>query len=428
MPRWQHAARGERDDGELAAAQEWAGDDEHVGAVLAHGGEGCAVSRFDADAGRSDGEEPAARPRAQSGPANAQDAGRRDVPVLLGATERDSSHTHAPPVHAVGRNPPPAEPSWTATAARVRRPIPRDWPAKPTRALWEATARSRPPVTIMVGGAEGGVGVSVVTALVGELYAAASPGPTVIADQCGMAWNTLVRRLLGEPGGMPAAQVGDMFERGATGGQIAGIAPRTSAGAALVDDSRGFTSLHNVVRLVDTANGTLVVDAGRVDRVFAVRLDVRSVAVIVGRADMKGAEAVCASLELLRKNWQTVPIVVLSSVTSSSAALRRRVHAASRLVAAAGVSHLVHLPHDVGLASGQPFRLDQVAKSTAIAGLRLASQIGHRIGHLQGENVAHRRRSSTGLASGQPPAGRDPTRGGPVGAATTQPGTTARRA
>jgi MinD-like ATPase involved in chromosome partitioning or flagellar assembly len=263
-------------------------------------------------------------------------------------------------------------------------------------------AQDRPPLRVLVGGAEGGVGTSTVTALLGELIAASSPGPTVVADQCGAAWNALVRRLVGEQAGMPAAQVGDMFELGASASQIASVAPKTSAGAALIEDGRGYRPLHDITKLAHTTCGALVVDAGRADGLFAARLDIRPVAVVVGRADVVGAEAVCAAVNLLRESAIPVePVVVLSSAaTTSSGTERRRVQAATTLVTAAGITHLVHLPHDARLASGQPLRLDQVGKSTAIAGMRLLS----RIGTIQGENHrAHRHRPSAGSAAGPPP-------------------------
>ncbi|MFL6125483.1 hypothetical protein [Actinophytocola sp.] len=263
--------------------------------------------------------------------------------------------------------------------------MPRGWPAKQTRALWAWMAQSRPPVRVLLGGAEGGVGTSTVTALLGEMVAASSPGPTVIADQCGAAWNALVRRLVGEQAGMPAAQVADMLGYGASAEQIRAVAPTTSAGAVLIDDGHGYHRLGDIARLARTTCGTLVVDGGRVDGVFTARLDIRPVVVVVGRADVIGAEAVCAAVELLHRTAPGVePVVVLSSVTTtgatpsslpSAAAARRRVQAATTLVTAAGITHLVHLPHDARLASGQPLRLNQVGKSTALAGLRLLSRI-----------------------------------------------------
>jgi hypothetical protein len=250
-------------------------------------------------------------------------------------------------------------------------------------------AQARPPLRVLIGGAEGGVGTSTVTALLGEVIAASSPGPTVIADQCGAAWNALARRLVGDIGeqaGMPAAQVADLLASGATTEQIRAVSPTTSAGAVLLEDGRGYHPLRDLARLAHTTSGTLVVDAGRVDGVFTARLDIRPVVVVVGRADVIGAEAVCAAVDLLHRTAPWVqPVVVLSSVAAttatppsmlSAAAVRRRVQAATTLVTAAGITHLVHLPHDPRLASGQPLRLNQVGKSTALAGLRLLSRVG----------------------------------------------------
>jgi hypothetical protein len=329
-----------------------------------------------------------------------------DVPVLRHAARPGPEHDRpqrlrpeTEPDHGDGiepsRDQPPAlgpsEPQeeaagQTAGQPSSRRSMPRGWPAKQTSAVWAWMAQPRPPLRVLVGGAEGGVGTSTVTALLGEMIAASSPGPTVIADQCGMPWNALVRRLVGEQAGMPAAQVADMLGYGATTEQIREVAPTTSAGAALIDDGRGYHPLRDLTRVAHTPCGTLMVDAGRVDAVFTARLDVRPVVVVVGRADVIGAEAVCAAVELLHQTAPEVqPVVVLSSVATtqatpssllSAAAMRRRVQAAATLVTAAGITHLVHLPHDPRLASGQPLRLNQVGKSTALAGLRLLSRVG----------------------------------------------------
>jgi hypothetical protein len=345
------------------------------------------MSRFDPGAGRLDEGDPVARPTAHS----EARVGARHEPALLGAT--------APPIQTTRQ--PATQQASSDQTDHTGRPIPKGWPGKQAVALWDSMARPRPPRRIMIGGAEGGVGTSTVTALLGELIAAASPGPTVIADQCGMVWNSLARRMVGELAGMPAAQAGHMLELGATGPQVVGIAPRTSAGAALVDDGRGYTALQDITGLAHVPNGTLVIDGGRADHVFVARLDVQPVVIIVGRADVIGAEAVCAALALLQGKQQAVPIVVLSSVnTSSSAAARRRAQAATKLVAAAGITHLVYLPHDARLASGKSLRLDQVGKSTAIAGMQLLT----RVGNLQGEIDAHRRSAPARPAAGPPPA------------------------
>lgn len=351
------------------------------------------MSRFDAGVGLSDPGDPATRPAQLEGVTpNAQ-----HKPELLGVA-RGPTRSVTPSSTTLRR---PADERVSSTPPESgRRPVPRGWPTKQTAALWDAMARPRPPVRVMLGGAEGGVGTSTVTALLGEMIAAASPGPTVVADQCGTVWNSLARRMVGQLGGMPAAQVGHMLKLGATGPQIAGIAPKTSAGAALVEDARGYTALQDIAGLTNVPNGTLVIDGGRADPVLAARLDIQPVVIIVGRADVIGAEAVCAAYNLLHDKQQTQPIVVLSSVaTSSSATARRRARAAAKLVAAAGITQLVHLPHDARLASGQPLRLDQVGKSTATAGMQLLT----RVGSLQGETDAHRR-STPARPAARPPS------------------------
>jgi hypothetical protein len=346
------------------------------------------VSRFDTGAGRSDWEDPAAQPPAGHSSTTAIER----TPALQG----DAATSRHPITRAELRES-PDQAVLPAPLETVRRPMPRGWPTKLASALWSFMERPRPPLRIMMGGAEGGVGTSTVTALLGELVAAASIGPTVVADQSGSAWNGLARRLVGDQSGMPAVQAANMLKLGATSKQVIGIAPTTSAGAALIDDAHGYTPLHQISRLAYAANGTLVVDGGRLDRFFAARLDVRPVVVVVGRADVVGAEAVCAALTLLRETRQRQPVVVLASSTTPlpSAATRRRVQAATTLVAAAGITHLVHLPLDARLASGRPLRLDQVSKSTAAAAMRLLT----RVVNLQGEIDAHRRSAPPGPAA-----------------------------
>jgi MinD-like ATPase involved in chromosome partitioning or flagellar assembly len=347
------------------------------------------VSRFDTGAGRSDWEDPAAQPRQLFS---------STTEVERTPTAPDSADTHQQDAADSATAPREAPDVPTPSVPRVRRrPRPRGWPAKQAEAIWSFMEQPLPPLRIMVGGAEGGAGTSTVTALLGELIAAASPGPTVVVDQNGSAWNSLARRLSGDQGGMPTAQAVNMLKLGATSEQVIGLAPRTSAGAALVEDARGYTPLHEITRLGRSRNGTVVVDSGRIDHVFAARLDIHPAVIVVGRADVVGAEAVCAALDLLRQAHQPRPIVVLSSSTSpSSAATRRRVQAAAKLVAAAGITHLVHLPHDPRLASGRPMRLDQVSKQSATAAMRLLA----RVVNLQGENDAHRRPAPPGPAAG----------------------------
>jgi hypothetical protein len=344
------------------------------------------MSRFDTGVGRLDQGDPAARRTGQS------EADEHE-PSLL--------RTTATPPRSTGSLSRPAGMASSAPHGSHRRPIPRGWPAKQAGALWDSMARPRPPVHVLVGGAEGGVGTSTVTALLGELIAATSPGPTVVADQCGTVWNGLARRMVGELGGMPATQAGHMLKLGASGPQVVGIAPKTSAGAALIEDGRGYTALQDIAGLTHVPNGALVIDGGRADHVFGARLDIQPIVIIVGRADVIGAEAVCAALTLLHGKQTVSPVVVLSSVaTSSSATGRRRAQAAAKLVAAAGITHLVHLPHDARLASGKPLRLDQVGKPTATAGMRLLTHVAN----LQGEIHAHRRFAPTHPGTGPSPA------------------------
>ena len=135
-------------------------------------GEGDGPSRFDNDrAGQPGREDAIARPAPPTGPAN-RDRPRWDaeVPALLGgATPAE------PPQH-------PEQDSPQAPA--VRKTVPRGWP-QAAQSLWSWMAQPRAPLPVLVGGAEGGVGTSTVTALIGEVIAAASPGPTVILDQGG---------------------------------------------------------------------------------------------------------------------------------------------------------------------------------------------------------------------------------------------------
>jgi hypothetical protein len=287
------------------------------------------------------------------------DGGREGGPVLLGSTPRLPAPPPSPP-------PPHADRARETGSESLVRPVPKGWPRKPAESLWAWLAQPRRPLPVLVGGAEGGVGTSTVAALIGEILAAGSPGPTVIVDQCGTPAGGLIRRLVGQRAGWNAHQA------------VAGLggldaAPRTSAGAVLVDDGRGYTPLGVLLRLVWTAGGALVVDGGPADAVLVARLDIRPVVVVVGRADVIGAEAVCAALGFLHRSTSVPPVVVLSSTAPGD---RRRVQAATKLVAATGTDHVVHLPHDPRLAQGRPLRLDRLGTSTASAGLAVVSRIG----------------------------------------------------
>ena len=375
------------------------------------------MSRFDqAGAGRSDREDQTAGPGRPPG-RQRDDAPQRDM--YPDADERPAATNPAgdqapdqpsrrPAAQADGHI---AEDAGTQKAAggdgqanETRwRPVPRGWPRKQTASLWERLAQPRPPLPILVGGAEGGVGTSTVTALLAELIAAASPGPTIALDQCGTAWGSLTRRLVGQQAGLRAGLARTLLGERVDPREVISMAPTTSAGAALIDDRAGYTSLHELLRLISVTSGAMTVDAGRVDNVFAARLDLQPVVVVVGRADVIGAEAACAAVTFLREQATRArlpaePVVVLSSVGATGTLTeRRRSHAATTLVTATGISHLVHLPHDPRLAAGQPLRLDQVGKSTAIAGMRMASAVGR----IQGEIYrAYRRPAASAATAG----------------------------
>jgi hypothetical protein len=294
------------------------------------------------------------------------DGWRAEAPVLLGS----AALARQPELPADDPAPrPPEHPTHAAP-----RPVPKGWPGTLAEPVWSWLAHDRPPLPVVVGGAEGGVGTSTVTALIGELLAAASPGPTALVDQSGTGWGSMLRRLVGQRAGLDAQHAAAQLRHGAPPPHILSAAPVTSAGAALLDDSNRYTALDALLGLVATSRGALVVDGGLADLVLAARLDIRPVVVLVGRADVIGAEAVCAALGFLHRHPTPVqPVVVLCSTASTD---RRRIQAATKLVATTGISHLVHLPYDARLAHGQPLRLDQVGKTTAAAALAVVSRIG----------------------------------------------------
>lgn len=252
--------------------------------------------------------------------------------------------------------------------------LPKGWPTKTAEPTWAWLARHRPPLPVLIAGAEGGVGTSLVTALLTETLAAGSPGPTLVVDQCGSPWGSLTRRLLGQRGGLAGSLALTQLQQGLAARRVLGAAPSTSAGAAVVQDAPAFTPLPRLFGLVKTTSGAMTVDAGRTDTVLTARLEPHPVLVLVGRADVVGAEAVCAALGFLhqRATLPVRPVVVLSSTTAAS---RRGVEAAKKLVATTGVPYLIHLPFDAGLALGQTWRLDQFAKPTALACLRLVTAV-----------------------------------------------------
>ncbi|WP_258904048.1 hypothetical protein [Actinokineospora sp. UTMC 2448] len=253
------------------------------------------------------------------------------------------------------------------------RATPKGWPRKPTQNLWAWMARRRPPLPILVAGAEGGVGTSTTCALVGEVLAAASPGPTVIVNQCGHGPDTLTRRLVGHQAGLPGPQAASGLRQHVPAYRVLAAAPRSSAGGHLVDDGPGFTELRTLYGLANTTCGGIVVDAGRVDTSTVLRVhEIRAVVLLVGRADSAGAESLCAALKFLRDRPDPIhPLVVLSSTYANS-----RVPAAKRLLTTAGVTTAIHLPFDRRLTTGSPLRLNRVSKSTATAALRAVTLVG----------------------------------------------------
>lgn len=387
------------------------------------------MSRFDqARSGWSDREDRTTRPGRPPGHhGNSGDAGsppgmsspaNKRLPARPAVPSDVAEPGHARDQHTDGLTPPPYRRPAGDTEARAahttagipnqtdsvqRRspgvPMPRGWPRK-RAALWASLTQPRPPLSILVGGAEGGVGTSTVTALLAEMTAAVSPGPTIAVDQCGTVWGSLTRRLVGQQAGLRAELARTLLAEQVDPHEVASMAPTTSAGAALIDDRAGYTPLHDLLRLVSVTSGAMIVDAGRVDSVFAARLVLQPVVVVVGRADVIGAEATCAAVTFLREQTTRArlpaqPIVVLSSAGGTgSSTERRRSQAAATLVTATGIDHLVHLPHDPRLATGRPLRLDQVGKSTAIAGIRMASAIGR----IQGEICRANRRSASPAA------------------------------
>lgn len=252
---------------------------------------------------------------------------------------------------------------------------PRGWPRKPAEALWSWMARPRPPLPVLVVGAEGGVGTSTVCALVGEVLAAASPGPTVLVNHSGHAGSSAIRRLIGQEAGLPAQHVLNARRRGTAAAQVLRSAATSSAGAFLVDDAGKFTALRGLFDLVRTTCGGFVVDAGRVDVTTLLSVqEVRAVPVLVGRADVLGAEAVCAALRFLQHRPRPVrPVVVLSSTATVG---RRRLRAALTLVRAANPACLVHLPFDARLGASAALRLDRVSGASVRAALEIATQVG----------------------------------------------------
>jgi hypothetical protein len=253
---------------------------------------------------------------------------------------------------------------------------PSRWPRKPAEALWAWMARSRPPLPILVLGAEGGVGTSTTCALIAETVAAASPGPTVLLNQSGHTGNTAIRRLVAQQAGLDGHRAVSALRQGTPATQVLRSTPTSSAGAHLVDDGPGYTNLRGLLDLVRVICGGLVIDGGRVDLATLPRLnDARAVMVLIGRADVAGAEAVCAALRFLHQRPTPIhPIVVLSSTTSTR---RTTVRAALKLVGSVTPGRPNHLPFDTSLTTSAALRLDQIGKPIVRATLDITTQVGH---------------------------------------------------
>jgi hypothetical protein len=300
-----------------------------------------------------------------------------DRPRLLGSVATSRSPEAKPDtVGSVGGG--LGNRTWLpASAPAVRKAVPAGWPAKQADPVWAWLGRPRSPLAVIVAGAEGGVGTSTVTALVGETIAAGSPGPTLVVDQCGSLWGSLPRRLLGQRGGLSGEQARSMLQHGIGSRRVLGAAPRTSAGAAVFADGAMYTPVWDFAGLARTPYGSLVVDGGLVNLMLTARLDLDPVVVVVGRADDLGAEAVCAALGFLSgvttQPGARPPVVVLASPAPVD---RRRVQAAHKLVVTTGVAQVVHVPYDARLATATALRLDQVGRATATACLRMVAAIG----------------------------------------------------
>jgi len=250
-------------------------------------------------------------------------------------------------------------------------PMPRRWGGSDALAVWQWFGSARAPLPVMVAGAEGGVGTSLVAALLAEAIAAASPGPTVAVDQSGAPWGAMTRRLLSERAGMPGQTVQQLLGQRHAAGRIGEALPTSPAGAGVVADAWAYTPIRTLFTLAAATCGALVCDSGRVDVVLPARMDPVPLLVLVGRADVVGAEAMCAVLSFLRGLRQAVPapVVVLSSTAPSNP---RKVRAARRLVRASGLgAPLIHLPYDERMAAAQPLPLDELPKPVISACVQL---------------------------------------------------------
>ncbi|WP_189061570.1 hypothetical protein [Longimycelium tulufanense] len=284
-----------------------------------------------------------------------------EEPVLLGAAVPNSAASPPPP--AVARD--------LGVVAGPPRPLPKGWPVKTVTPLWTWLGTQRAPVTVVVTSAGGGVGTSTVAALLAETFAAGAPSgaSTVLLDQCGTPWGPVSRRVLGQRGGLSGRTAAALLQQGVHPLRVLRGAPVSPAGAAVVVEDGEASPLRDMRRLVQTVCGGLVVDAGCINPWVVQRVAdpaaARPVLVLVGRADVPGAETVCASLAWLRRSLPGPPIVVLVSTAPPE---RGQVAAAQRLVrTVVPADRVVHLPFDARLAHGQDIRLDKVGKTTAMA-------------------------------------------------------------
>src|SRR6266540_3184517 len=130
--------------------------------------------------GRAGGEARTARSTGSAVAADRGGDGWRAEPALLGG---------ALPVRQP-EPPAPRDAEPRANLPTAPRSTPKGWPAKEAGAVWAWMAKPRPPLTVLVAGAEGGVGTTTVAALLGETIAAASPGSIWLLDQCGSSWGS----------------------------------------------------------------------------------------------------------------------------------------------------------------------------------------------------------------------------------------------
>ncbi|GGM67909.1 hypothetical protein GCM10012275_43110 [Longimycelium tulufanense] len=296
--------------------------------------------------------------------------GDEEQPVLLGAVVARGSPGRAPGA-AVARD--------LGVVAGPPKPLPKGWPVKRVLPMWRWLGTQRAPVTVVVASAGGGVGTSTVAGLLAETFAAGSPvGTTVLVDQCGTPWGTVSRRVLGQRGGLSGQLAVALLRQGESPLCVLRRAPASSAGAAVVLDSGDASPLREMRRLVQMMCGGLVVDAGCLTPWVMQRLTDPGagwpVVLVVGRADVPGAETVCAALAWMRSYLTVPPVLALVSTTPAD---RGQIAAAQRLVSTV-VPTVVPVPFDARLAHGHDIRLDRLSKGTVAALARLLSAVRQR--------------------------------------------------